>query len=265
MAIRSYFDLSEKVAIVTGAAQGLGEAIARALADHGARIALFDINAATLATAAAGIAEASNDVETYLCDVQDDAAVKQSVAAVLTRFGRLDVLVNSAGIHRRHTPFDFPRADIDAVLNVNLIGTFQMARAAAVPMIAQRSGSIINLSALGGGVVGLGRGGSIYGASKGAIVALTRDLAAEWAKYAVRVNAIAPGWMRTPMSEALQRNEVQSRKVMERVPMGRWGTAEEIAGPAVFLASDAARFITGVTIPVDGGAANVIQLAEATP
>lgn len=259
----TFFDLSGKVAIVTGAAQGLGEAIARALADHGARLALFDINAATLAATAASIAVGGRDVYTRLCDVQDDSQVKQSVAQVLEHFGRLDILVNSAGIHRRHTPFDFPRADINAVLGVNLIGTFQMARAAAQPMIAQRSGSIINLSALGGGLVGLGRGGSIYGASKGAIVALTRDLAAEWAKYAVRVNAIAPGWMRTPMSAALQRNEVQSRKVMERVPMGRWGTPDEIAGPAVFLASDAARFITAVTIPVDGGAANVIQLAEA--
>lgn len=262
---RSFFDLSGKVAIVTGAGQGLGEAIARALADHGARVALFDMNRTTMSAVAEDIAGAGHEVECYLCDVQDDAAVKKSVSLVLERFGRLDVLVNSAGIHRRHTPFDFPRADIDALLNVNLIGTFQMARAAAVPMIAQRSGSIINLSALGGGVVGLGRGGSIYGASKGAIVALTRDLAAEWGKHNVRVNSIAPGWMRTPMSLALQQNEVQARKVMERVPLGRWGTAEEIAGPAVFLASDAARFITGVTIPVDGGAANVIQLPEAAP
>jgi NAD(P)-dependent dehydrogenase (short-subunit alcohol dehydrogenase family) len=181
----------------------------------------------------------------------------------LDRFGRLDVLVNSAGIHRRHTPFDFPREDIDAVLKVNLIGSFYFARAAATPMIAQRRGCIINVTALGGGVVGLGRGGSIYGASKGGIVALTRDLAAEWGRYNVRVNAIAPGWMRTPMSLALQQNEVQSRKVLERVPLGRWGTPEEIAGPAVFLASDAAAYITGITLVVDGGAANVLQLAEA--
>jgi NAD(P)-dependent dehydrogenase (short-subunit alcohol dehydrogenase family) len=260
---RPFFDLTDRVAIVTGGAQGLGEAIARALADHGARVAIFDINPATAAATAKGIVAAGRDARVFECDVQDDGQVNRCVAQVLDQYGRLDILVNSAGIHRRHTPFDFPREDIDLLLRVNLMGSFFMARAAAKPMIARRSGSVINLSALGGGVVGLGRGGSIYGATKGGINALTRDLAAEWGKYGVRVNAIAPGWIRTPMSEALQRNEVQTRKVMERVPMGRWGEPEEIAGPAVFLASDAARFITGVVFPVDGGAANVIQLAEA--
>src|SRR5262249_25376854 len=224
---------------------------------------IFDINATTAAATAKSITVDGRDARVYECDVQDDTQVNQCVAQVLEQYGRLDILVNSAGIHRRHTPFDFPREDIDLLLRINLLGSFFRARAAAKPMIVQRSGSIINLSALGGGVVGLGRGGSIYGATKGAINALTRDLAAEWGKYGVRVNGIAPGWMRTPMSEALQRNEVQSPKVMERVPMGRWGEPEEIAGPAVFLASDAARFITGVIFPVDGGAANVIQLAEA--
>src|SRR5262245_3523261 len=115
----SFFDLSGKVAIVTGAGQGLGEAIARALAAHRARVALFDMNRATMSAVAADIAGTGHEAEAYLCDVQDDTVVKKSVASVLERFGRLDVLVNSAGIHRRHTPFDFPRADIDAVLNVN--------------------------------------------------------------------------------------------------------------------------------------------------
>ena len=257
-----FFDLSGKVAIVTGAGQGLGAAIARALARHGAAVALFDIDPRKAAATAESIAAEGHAARIYPCDVQHDGQVQAGVSRVLEDFGRLDVLVNNAGIHRRHTPWDFPRSDIDAVIAVNLIGTFQMARAAARPMIARRAGSIINLSALGGGVVGLGRGGSIYGATKGAVVALTRDLAAEWANYNVRVNSIAPGWMRTPMSEALQRDEVQSRKVLERVPMRRWGTADEIAGPAVFLASDASSFITGQTIAVDGGASSVIQLAE---
>ena len=129
-------------------------------------------------------------------------------------------------------------------------------------MIQQRNGSIVNMSALGGGVVGLGLVGSIYGMTKGGIVALTRDLAAEWGKYGVRVNALAPGWIRTPMTSALQQNEERCAKVFERVPLQRWGEPEEVAGVAVFLASDASRYVTGHTIPVDGGAANVIALAE---
>jgi gluconate 5-dehydrogenase len=258
-----WFDLAGKVALVTGAGQGLGESIARALSRHGAAVALLDLNADSAAAVAESMVAEGRAARAYLCDVRDDAAVVGRVAQVLADFGRLDVLVNSAGIHRRHTPWDFPRADIDDVLGVNLIGTFQMCRAAARPMIERRCGSIINLAALGGGVVGLGRGGSIYGASKGAIVALTRDLAAEWARHNVRVNAIAPGWMRTPMSETLARDERQSRKVLERVPLGRWGTADEIAGPAVFLASDAAAYVTGQTLVVDGGASSAIQLAEA--
>lgn len=259
---QNLFDLSGKVAIVTGGAQGLGEAIARALACHGARTVLVDINRNAAVVAAERMAADGLDVRAFACDVQDDDQVRGSIVKVLEQCGRIDVLVNNAGIHRRHSPFDFPRADIELLLGINLLGGFFMARAAARSMIAQGSGSIINVSALGGGVVGLGRGGSIYGATKGAIVALTRDLAAEWAKHAVRVNAVAPGWMRTPMSETLQHNAVQSRQVIERVPLGRWGDAEEVAGPVVFLASDASRFITGHVIPVDGGASSIIQLAQ---
>ena len=148
------------------------------------------------------------------------------------------------------------------MLAVNVRGAFYMAGAVGKPMVEQRSGSIINLSALGGGVLGLGRGGSVYGMTKGATVALTRDLAAEWGKYGVRVNAIAPGWMRTPMTGALQKDPAKSARVLERVPLGRWGEAGEVAGVAVFLACDASSYITGTTISVDGGAANVISIAE---
>lgn len=260
---QSWFDLSGKVAIVTGGAQGLGEACARALARHGASVAICDLNLSLAGELAKTIDPQGRQARAYACDVQHDDQAQAVVSQVLADFGRLDVLVNSAGIHRRHTPFDFPREDMDLLISINVYGTFQMARGAARPMIEQRSGSIINISALGGGVVGLGRGGSIYGATKGAIVALTRDLAAEWAQYNVRVNSIAPGWMRTPMSMPLQQNPTQSAKVMERVPMGRWGTADEIAGPAVFLASDASSFVTGLTIPVDGGASQVIQIPPA--
>ena len=128
-------------------------------------------------------------------------------------------------------------------------------------MVAQGDGTIINISALGGGLVGLGRGGSAYGMSKGGIVALTRDLAAEWTGRGVRVNAVAPGWIRTPMTEALQNNEQGAAMVLKQVPAGRWGEPEDVAGVVAFLASEASRYISGHTIPVDGGALNVISIS----
>ena len=129
-------------------------------------------------------------------------------------------------------------------------------------MISQQSGCIINVSALGGGVVGLGRGGSVYGITKGGLISLTRDLAAEWGRHGIRVNALAPGRIETPMTAELQNDTVRSAKVVERVPLGRWGQPEDVAGVAVFLASDASRYISGHTIPIDGGAANVIALSQ---
>ena len=258
------FDLSGKVAIVTGAAQGLGEEIARALSDHGARTILMDINAETVAAAAERITSESSGggAESVVCDVTDREQVDSCVHESARVYGHIDVLVNNAGIHRRATPVDFADQDIDDVIAVNMRGAFYMAGAVGKQMVRQRSGSIINLSALGGGLAGLGRGGSVYGMTKGAIVALTRDLAAEWGKYGVRVNAIAPGWMRTPMTQALQNDPEQSAKVLTRVPLGRWGEAGEVAGVVVFLACAASSYITGTTVPVDGGAANVITIAE---
>ncbi len=256
------FDLTRKVAVVTGAAQGLGEVIARALTEHGAQTVLVDINAEALASAAERLSSADSPgtTEVAVCDVTDREQVDTCIGNIIRRYGHIDVLVNNAGIHRRATPVDFAEQDIDDVIAVNVRGTFYMAGAVGKQMVEQRSGSIINLSALGGGLAGLGRGGSIYGMTKGAIVSLTRDLAAEWGKYGVRVNAIAPGWMRTPMTRALQNDQQKSAKVLERVPLGRWGEADEVAGVAVFLACDASSYITGTTIPVDGGAANVIAI-----
>jgi len=261
---RNLFDLTGKVAIVSGGAQGLGEAIACALTHHGATTVIFDINIeAATATADRIAAETENcRIRALECDIRNDQQVQSCVKNVLEEYGRIDILVNNAGVHRRVTPTDYSQEDIDAVFQVNLLGNFYMASAVGKVMIEQRSGSIINLSALGGGIVGLGRGGSIYGITKGGIVALTRDLAAEWGKYSVRVNALAPGWIRTPMTIALQQNEQRSAKVLERIPLQRWGEANDVAGAALFLASDASQYITGHTIPIDGGAGNVIAISE---
>ncbi len=257
------FDLTGKVALVTGAAQGLGEAIANTFVCHGATTVLSDVNLDAVQSTAQRIAsEYGTEVASLACDVRHSEQTQACVDNVVQQHGRIDILVNNAGVHRRVDPVDWSQEDLDAILAVNLLGSFYMASAAGKAMIQQRSGCIVNMSALGGGIVGLGRAGSMYGMTKGGIVSLTRDLAAEWGKYSIRVNALAPGWIRTPMTIALQNNPGRAAKVLERVPLGRWGEPEDVAGAALFLASDAARYITGHTIPVDGGAANVLALSS---
>lgn len=258
------FNLSGKVALVTGGGQGLGAAIAEALADHGASTVICDLNGEAAQETSSDIVAGGKNriVVARQCDVREQSSVQDTVQSVIDEFGRIDVLVNNAGIHRRGSPDDFDRKDIDDLIAVNVLGCFHMAGEAGRFMVEQKSGSIINMSALGGGLVGLGRGGSIYGITKGGIVSLTRDLAAEWGKYGVRVNALAPGWIKTPMTIALQNNAKRSARVLERVPLKRWGEPSDVAGAAVFLASDASLYVTGHTIPIDGGAANVIAISE---
>jgi NAD(P)-dependent dehydrogenase (short-subunit alcohol dehydrogenase family) len=257
------FDLTSRVALVTGGAQGLGAAIARALAEHGAAIAMLDLQEAKVTAAAAQLSlDTSRDAVGMACDTREQDQVEACVDRIAARFGRIDILVNNAGIHRRGTPTDYKPRDLAEVFAVNLVGCYHVAGAVGKVMLAQRSGSIINVSALGGGLVGLGRGGSIYAMTKGGIVSLTRDLAAEWGEYGIRVNAVAPGWIRTPMTRALQDNAQRSAKVLQRVPLRHWGEPDDVAGVVVFLASDAAAYVTGCTIPIDGGAANVISLSD---
>jgi len=257
------FDLTGKVVLVTGGAQGLGKAIAAASAQQGAAVLIVDIEDQLAQQVASEIQqETEQPVAAHCCDVRNAEQVRQLVETLVAEHGQIDVLVNNAGVHRRVDPLDISPADVQAIFDVNLVGCLNMASAVGKIMIQQQAGSIINISALGGGVIGLGRGGSVYGITKGGLISLTRDLAAEWGRHGIRVNALAPGWIETPMTQELQNDTARSAKVVERVPLGRWGKPGDVAGAVVFLASDASRYITGHTIPIDGGAANVIALDQ---
>jgi len=262
VAQENLFDLSGRVALVTGGAQGLGAAIGSMLSRQGAVTVLIDIDLPAAEQQASEIGQQTgNLVQAAACDVGEEDQVTELVARLATEHGRLDVLVNNAGIHRRVDPLAPQLEDVKEIFRVNLLGVLNMSSAVGGVMVAQGDGTIINISALGGGLVGLGRSGSAYGMSKGGIVALTRDLAAEWTGQGVRVNAVAPGWIRTPMTEALQNNEQGAAMVLKQVPAGRWGEPGDVAGVVAFLASDASRYISGHTIPVDGGALNVISIS----
>ena len=262
MALDSPFDLSGDVALVTGGAQGLGAAIGAMLSEQGATVVLADLDLPAAEQTAQSISQQTgNRVTAQKCDVAEPDQVKQLVDQLLDTDGQIDILVNNAGIHRRVDPLAPDLADVEAIFRVNLLGAINVSGAVGAVMVSQARGSIINISALGGGLVGLGRGGSAYGITKGGIVALTRDLAAEWTPLGVRVNAVAPGWIRTPMTSELQNNPEGSARVLKRVPAGRWGEPQDVAAVVAFLASDASLYIYGHTIPVDGGAQNVITLA----
>jgi NAD(P)-dependent dehydrogenase (short-subunit alcohol dehydrogenase family) len=253
----SLLDFQGKLAVVTGAAQGLGAEFARALAECGATVVLMDVVQAAVEAAARQIGSHAHAIE---CDVRDKARVEQCIADVIATHGQIDILVSNAGIHRRVDPLDFNEDDVEAIFAVNMKGCLNVCGAVGRFMVERGSGSIVNISALGGGLAGLGRAGSAYGMSKGGIVSLTRDLAAEWTRHGVRVNAVAPGWIRTPMTTALQSDVQRSAAVLQRVPAGRWGEPVDVARVVLFLASDASSYLSGHTIPVDGGALNTITL-----
>jgi NAD(P)-dependent dehydrogenase (short-subunit alcohol dehydrogenase family) len=251
------FDLSGKVALVTGAGAGIGRAIANALASAGANLLICDINDAGTEETLESIAEQGRQGYGLHADVSVPDDRLALFAELDRRYGRIDILVNNVGHVRRGRPEELPVEDLEYTLQTGVLASFACAQEAAKRMIAAGSGgSIVNISSIAGATA-LGRGNLTHSANKGAVNQMTKELAVEWAHFGIRVNAILPcqvltegfkEWMNTPMFDS-----GLHERMLGGIPMNRMATPEEIAGPAVFLASDAAAMITGTLLAVDGG------------
>jgi 2-deoxy-D-gluconate 3-dehydrogenase len=243
------FDLTGRVAMITGANTGIGQGLAIALAEAGADVALVG---RTPAEETAGRVRAAGRRAAIIgADLSTIAPVADVVGQAVHDLGRLDILVNNAGIIRRGDALDFSEADWDAVLDTNLKSVFFLCQAAARHMVQNDGGKIINIASM------LSFQGGIwvasYTASKSGVAGLTKLLANEWAGKGINVNAIAPGYIATNNTAALQADEVRNRQILERIPAGRWGEPSDLGGAAVFLASDASNYVNGHILAVDGG------------
>ncbi|MES2391415.1 MAG: 3-oxoacyl-[acyl-carrier-protein] reductase [Acidobacteriota bacterium] len=241
--------LTGKVALVTGASQGIGRACALTLADHGATVALAARNVANLESVAAEIAAAGGIAKPFALDVASEDSIKACAAAVLADFGTVHILVNNAGITKDDLMMRMKRSDWDDVLTTNLTGPFLLTQALARSMMKARWGRVINMTSVIGEVGQAGQAN--YAASKAGMIGLTKSLARELASRGITVNAIAPGFIETPMTHVL--TDDQKSGILAQIPLARYGSDADIAAAVLFLASDAAGYITGHTLDVNGG------------
>jgi 2-deoxy-D-gluconate 3-dehydrogenase len=249
--ILDLFRLDGRVALVTGASQGLGQAMAIGLAEAGADVVALDRRASDQTGQA--IAALGRRCKSITCDLltASVADLQQIVSQIMSDMGHIDVLVNNAGIIRRAPALDFSETDWDEVLQINLKAVFFLSQAVARTMISNGGGKIVNVASMlsfqGGIIV------PSYTASKSAVAGVTRALANEWSRHGINVNAIAPGYMATDNTAALRADPDRSAAILDRIPAGRWGTPDDLKGVVVFLASPAASYLHGAIVPVDGG------------
>ncbi|WP_018856039.1 SDR family oxidoreductase [Rhizobium sp. 42MFCr.1] len=245
------FDLSGRRALVTGSSQGIGFALAKGLAEHGASVVLNGRDALKLEAAAKALREAGYEVAVNAFDVTDADAVKHGIDEIESAIGPIDILINNAGMQFRTALEDFPADRWEQLLKTNISSIFYVGQAVARHMITRGAGKIINIASVQSELARPGI--APYTATKGAVKNLTRGMCADWAKFGIQVNALAPGYFKTPLNQALVDNEEFSSWLQKRTPAARWGEVDELIGAAVFLSGKGSSFVNGHTLYVDGG------------
>lgn len=249
--LRRLFDLSGRIALVTGSSAGIGQALAGGLAQAGATVVVNGRDAAKVRTAVETLRSTNAAAHAMPFDVTDGRAVTDGVKRIEAEIGAIDILINNAGMQRRMPLEDYPEETWHELMRTNLDSVFLVGRAVARHMITRRRGTIVNICSVQSE---LGRPNiAPYTASKGAVKMLTKGMAIDWGKHGIRVNGIGPGYFKTELNKALVADQAFSNWLTGRTPLGRWGDVDELVGAAIYLASDAASFVTGHVLYVDGG------------